>query len=83
MGRDDASQHGANEGHSCRPRSSPGGDRSVNPNMHCYHTVRATDKRGAEQQRRGWVGDGSGWNIYILYSYIFQPLEIYMERREG
>lgn len=55
MGQDDASQHGANEGHSCRPHSSPGGEKVSEPlNMHCTLTARATDnKRGAERHRRG------------------------------
>ncbi|KAI9543974.1 hypothetical protein NQZ68_005023 [Dissostichus eleginoides] len=57
IGRDDASQHGANEGHSCRPRSRTGGDKVSEP-QHASPPYCQGNERAAEWQRSGWKGGG-------------------------
>lgn len=62
VGRDDESQHGANEGHSCRPRSSPGGDKVSEP-QHAsppYCQGNRQQESGPRWQRRGREGVETG-----------------------
>ena len=67
MGRDDASQHGANEEHSCRPRSSPEGDKVSEPQHASPPYCQGDGQTTREGQRgRGEAGRERkrGRNVY-------------------